>query len=240
VLRRIRTILCGLSLLLCLALLILWPLSRTTPIGLYYRHTETAPFTFPAPGKYETPHFYFGTIQGGKIAIGHWRQPIVMQSMKKDLNQIEKQLAALRPQLEEETAHPDAHRKSVRQDYQKLSQTFAEYNGRFFRPDGLHTGPDPFNLWKIDDPYFKRPFPGVSYWNQTDLRTARIEHHWHIHLWLIVILLLIAPLFRGLSLYRAFLRRRRSNHCPSCGYDLRATPTLCPECGHITDAALSQ
>jgi hypothetical protein len=28
-------------------------------------------------------------------------------------------------------------------------------------------------------------------------------------------------------------RRRRASHlCPGCGYDLRATPTLCPECGH--------
>jgi hypothetical protein len=28
-------------------------------------------------------------------------------------------------------------------------------------------------------------------------------------------------------------KRRRPNHCPACGYDLRATPDRCPECGRV-------
>jgi hypothetical protein len=48
--------------------------------------------------------------------------------------------------------------------------------------------------------------------------------------WFIVVATLIAPVAFTASVIRR-QRRGTVGHCPTCGYDLRATPDRCPECG---------
>ena len=56
-----------------------------------------------------------------------------------------------------------------------------------------------------------------------------LRFYW-MPLWFVVALFGILPALRVHALVRAWRRGRRRS-CPTCGYDLRATPDRCPECG---------
>ena len=65
---------------------------------------------------------------------------------------------------------------------------------------------------------------GQSAWG-SDLIAIAIPH------WLVTLLLAVLP---ALYLGAAILSRsHRAGLCPKCGYDLRATPDRCPECGAL-------
>jgi len=53
-----------------------------------------------------------------------------------------------------------------------------------------------------------------------------------IRCWLLFALLAVLPSLHVSSTIRS-LGRRRAGHCRRCGYDLRATPDRCPECGAV-------
>jgi hypothetical protein len=66
-------------------------------------------------------------------------------------------------------------------------------------------------------------------------------NYWNIRLpyWLLIVLFSILPIvWLGRRLReRRRIRRLRRHQCASCGYDLRATPGRCPECGTVADAS---
>ena len=51
--------------------------------------------------------------------------------------------------------------------------------------------------------------------------------------WFLALLFAILPALHLRSMLRS-RRLHRLGHCPRCGYDLRATPDRCPECGLLT------
>jgi hypothetical protein len=58
--------------------------------------------------------------------------------------------------------------------------------------------------------------------------------------WALVAVLLVAPGWRGAAFVYRRCRGRvlvKAGRCPSCGYDLRATPGRCPECGTAPPSA---
>src|SRR6185436_16456255 len=57
---------------------------------------------------------------------------------------------------------------------------------------------------------------------------------WTIPYWPLAVLSGILPLMWLRWKVRAWSRHQQG-HCPACGYDLRATPERCPECGAIPE-----
>jgi hypothetical protein len=60
---------------------------------------------------------------------------------------------------------------------------------------------------------------------------------WVASHWLLCLVFGSAPALATIRATRGRWRRRRSGLCPACGYDLRATPDRCPECGRVTAAS---
>jgi hypothetical protein len=67
------------------------------------------------------------------------------------------------------------------------------------------------------------------YFNSKGVRVVTIPH------WFLALIFAILPALHLRALVRS-RRLHRISLCPRCGYDLRATPDRCPECGAVPAA----
>ena len=68
-----------------------------------------------------------------------------------------------------------------------------------------------------------------------DIEPSGSFYEWKTPYWKIVLLLLSWPVAYFVPWNLLSVRQRRIRHglYPACGYDLRATPDRCPECGTV-------
>jgi hypothetical protein len=74
-----------------------------------------------------------------------------------------------------------------------------------------------------------RAFPGMHAGSGIWFRADRAGWGLELPLWTVVIVSLALP--ARLLMLRLAVTKRRAGFCANCGYDLRATPERCPECG---------
>ena len=89
------------------------------------------------------------------------------------------------------------------------------------------TYPDPTFFWGGAGAWTSRPLPGFRYGEADHGGTRRLGV---LPLAALSALFALRPAYWLLTRTRRG-RRRDATHCRQCGYDLRATPDRCPECG---------
>jgi hypothetical protein len=94
------------------------------------------------------------------------------------------------------------------------------------------SGPNPMLQGINASPFIKRT--GFAYSSRPKIIPGWGYQQWDIGIscWWVVVLTSFLPLLR-LDASRRRKNRQKDGYCIVCGYDLRATPDRCPECGTL-------
>ena len=93
--------------------------------------------------------------------------------------------------------------------------------------------------WRLEPPesFWNRMGFYAFQWHETSPSGGWYDHGWGVPAWVGVAALALLPAARLASWRRHERRLKHLGLCPSCGYDLRATPDRCPECGTVVTSA---
>jgi hypothetical protein len=216
--RWLRNILCGLSLLVFLTLFYINLFARKTATGITLTRSHQVSYS---NASIRCPHFYYVELFANQLVIGHWRHPELFEREKQSERE---RLASFEELLA--TTHNERRRSQISE---RISEIHQNQGKNFYdRPNGFsigaHGGLYVTALNQIPT------FAGIKYDGFPSLRPPATGFRCVIPIWWVLPLLLIGPFVRASTLWRS-RRRRRAGHCSFCGYDLRASSDKCPECG---------
>jgi hypothetical protein len=108
------------------------------------------------------------------------------------------------------------------------------------RADGFAGPAWPPSAWRgfLDRTYAGFGFRRSRFVEAGDLKMTGTSYNVAVPYWGVAALLVVTPVVWVLRFRRARTRRWRLGNarCLACGYDLRATPERCPECGAVPAA----
>jgi hypothetical protein len=104
--------------------------------------------------------------------------------------------------------------------------TYARDTARPLVAAGFHTAAQNEDVWQLGAFHMMRTTPGLPMHYASGMGIA-------VPLWVVTLIFLGPPMLALRKLYRSYhaTRLRRRGNCRVCGYDMRATPDRCPECG---------